>query len=118
MDKFGYVDISMNSMNAYDNDFKNKDEFRRELQGKSISATSILAAAKVAQICKYNSDLHVLGVHSIYLDKGVAYLGKNGHATIKLSWDAEAMRRQAMTDEINKLTTAVKALTKALAKNS
>lgn len=104
---FGWTNIDTNSMFAWSNCYCNRDEFRRELQGKPICEQSILDALEKVDIRQYGKE--PLKVHSFFPDKGIAYLchGDSGDASIYIKWDVK-------NDDVSELKEVIEAQTEII----
>lgn len=104
---FGWTNIDTNSISAWSNCYCNRDEFRRELQGKPICEQSILDALKKVNIRQFGKE--PLKVHSFFPDKGIAYLclGDSGDASIYIKWEVK-------NDDVGELKKVIEAQTEII----
>lgn len=73
-DKFGLAYLETTSMNAYSNDFQNRDAFLHALSTKPVTRTGINQALSEAPINKWPRDYVV--IYDFFPENGICYLGR------------------------------------------
>jgi len=88
--KFDWVSLDTNSMDYWGNQYseEKREDWKREVQGRTISVKSLNLAFQKINIRKYDHDS--ITVHSFYPEKGIAYAGPGGHPTLIIKWDVKS----------------------------
>lgn len=109
--KFDYVSIDTNSLDAWSNKYseEKREDWKREVQGRTISVKSLNLAFQKVNIRQYDNEMII--VHSFYPEKGLAYAGPGGHPTLIIKWEVKSDLESKLDDilaELKELKSLVK----------
>lgn len=98
---FGLAYLDTTSMNAYSNNFQNRDEFLHEISTKPVSRASIEAALQKHPLERWGRRV---GIHDFFPENGVCYLGVAGpdgsySKSLKLRWGPALEKKESNEGE-------------------
>lgn len=100
-DKFGLAYLETTSMNAYSNDFQNRDAFLHALSTKPVTRTGINQALSEAPINKWPRDY--VAIYDFFPENGICYLGRivNGvkHKELVIKWGPALAKKESNEGE-------------------
>lgn len=101
---FGLAYLDTTSINAYSNDYQNRDAFLHEISTKPVSRASIEAALRKYPLHRWGRNV---GIHDFFPENGICYLGvpsptgPDGSYTksLKLRWGPALAKKESNEGE-------------------